>query len=358
MEDNEPTESTETTQEGDAFRVTEEIVQEEPEERTVIREERYVNEDGKTVIRRVYKKRGKKKVRRKKKKAPKKDLDIGGGEIKTNVLGGFGGIVEEDDGTPELQRFKFRKREDRDTDDKNTDEDAGAEWKNKKLRSSAAPTGGAGDDSSIDDEVFNFRKLLKRRPDSPVMERRRKEERPNENFRSLLRSRPSGESGEKAPANKEDEEKPNFLGVLKKSSAQPAGGERVVADAEVPEWQRVKLRAREAGSAEPVAKKSESTDAEEKAPLFTLRKTGGKELIDEEERAAKARESELKAIERREARQKKENEDKANREAALKNRKLTLEEEVKELENKKDRLTKELAELEAKIAERGKQLKD
>ena len=55
--------------EGDAFKVTEEIeVDKEDEERVVVREERFVNDQGKTVIRRVYKK---KKIRGKEKEKVK-----------------------------------------------------------------------------------------------------------------------------------------------------------------------------------------------------------------------------------------------------------------------------------------------
>jgi len=363
---------------GDAYKVTEEIEVSEPEEKIIIREERYVNEDGKTVVRRVYKKpkRKRKSVKRKKKTivSPRKPAS-----------GGFAGIPadDEEDGTPELMRFKLKSTKKKSDETLNDDEgdDDKPEWQKKKLRSKDSQSGKT--DTTVDEEVFNFRKLLKKRQDSPVVERRAKvkaEDAPNflgvlkksnrdpsvvdekktgteeekPNFLGVLKKRtPAQEAQQKTGA---EEEKPNFLGVLKKTGGTKTEQvEKKEPEKEIPEWQRMRLKS--SGKQGIIEQPQDKETATENVPFTSvLRKTADsekvKQNIDEEERAAKARESELKAIERQKVRKQKEEAEKAaraNEEKKLGESKATLQQEVAALQKEKEDLQAEIKLLRKKV---------
>jgi len=156
-----------------------------------------------------------------------------------------------------------------------------------------------------------------------------------------------------------EEEKPNFLGVLKKSGVSTRETIQKNAEPE-PEWRAVKLRASKATSDKEPQTQNESTETNSSALPFTanLRKTENKALNDDE-KEAKARESEMRALERRQARQQKEKEEqeaKAARDRDLAATKKTLEQEVQELQAQKEQLEKDLKSLKSQIKKQQKKL--
>ena len=377
--------------EGDAFKITEEIMDDkEDEEKVVVREERYVNDQGKTVVRRVYKK--KKTERKKKKRSKSRQRD------QKKTVGGFSGIPkDDDDDVPELMRLKLKSRtpkEPKEGDGEGSDEDESIpEWQRKKLKSTNSNRGGDGrnrSESTVEEDVFNFRQLLKKRPDSPVIEKKGKIESNTSgttDFRTMLKSRATaGGDVEKGPsstsagadeekpnflsvlkptkrvedpvadkAKPEQDGKPNFLSVLKKNTTEPIEVHKSAPAKEEPVWRQVRLRP--SGSTTPAASGNtqngtpNGTQNEDSSkPKFgigSLRKTEAGSTLTEEELAIKARESELKAIQRKNERLQKEEKERSEKQLLvadimfLRNQKETLLKEVEELTNKLTKLRQE-----------------